>query len=172
MPEEFTEGRLEVTSLPINEDTVFTFKVTLENGAEHIDKCLTKVSQGIFIGILSRWYSAYNITYDYLSELAETDPENNSFNPLVKGLSEINHSYNFTTPSDFKQLVVVIPKDYPNLTGIQTSAQDFGIEAFDIISDIPLKVPGVEEDIIYKVYVYKQPLAMYHSNVTFKFKTD
>ena len=172
LPEEFTEGRLEVTSLPINEDTIFTFKVTLENGAEHIDKCLTKVSQGIFIGILSRWYSAYNITYDYLSELAETDPENNSFNPLVKGLSEINHSYNFTTPSDFKQLVVVIPKDYPNLTGIQTSAQDFGIEAFDIISDIPLKVPGVEEDIIYKVYVYKQPLAMYHSNVTFKFKTD
>ena len=83
---------------------------------------------------------------------------------------EIIHSYNFTTPNDLKQLVVAAPKDYPDLASIKTSAQDFGIEAFDIINDIPFIVPGVEENVIYKLYIYRQPLAMYHSEVTFKFK--
>ena len=169
-PEDFTDGSLTVVSLPIFEDTTFTFKVTMENGVEHEDSCLTKVSQGVFVGILSRWYSGYNITYDYLEQLSRTDPENNTFESLSDDVLEITHSYNFTTPEDLKQLIVAVPKDYPDLASIKTSAQDFGIEAFDIINDIPLTVPGVDNDVIYKLYIYKQPLAMYHSEVTFKFK--
>lgn len=65
-PEDFTDGSLTVVSLPIFEDTTFKFKVTMENGVEHEDTSLTKVSQGVFVGILSRWYSGYNVTYDYL----------------------------------------------------------------------------------------------------------
>ena len=169
-PEDFTEGNLTVVSLPIFKDTTFKFKVTMENGVEHEDISLTKVSQGVFVGILSRWYSGYNVTYDYLEQLALEDPENNTFKPLAGDMLEIIHSYNFTTPNDLKQLVVAVPKDYPDLASIKTPAQDFGIEAFDIINDIPFIVPGVEENVIYKLYIYRQPLAMYHSEVTFKFK--
>lgn len=169
-PEDFTDGSLTVVSLPIFEDTTFKFKVTMENGVEHEDTSLTKVSQGVFVGILSRWYSGYNVTYDYLEQLARTDPENNTFEPLADDVLEIIHSYSFTTPEDLKQLIVAVPKDYPDLASIKTPAQDFGIEAFDIINDIPFVVPGVEENVIYKLYIYRQPLAMYHSEVTFKFK--
>ena len=169
-PEDFTEGNLIVVSLPIFKDTTFKFKVTMENGVEHEDTSLTKVSQGVFVGILSRWYSGYNVTYDYLEQLALEDPENNTFKPLAGDMLEIIHSYNFTTPNDLKQLVVAVPKDYPDLASIKTPAQDFGIEAFDIINDIPFIVPGVEENVIYKLYIYRQPLAMYHSEVIFKFK--
>ena len=169
-PEDFTEGNLIVVSLPIFKDTTFKFKVTMENGVEYEDTSLTKVSQGVFVGILSRWYSGYNVTYDYLEQLALEDPENNTFKPLAGDMLEIIHSYNFTTPNDLKQLVVAVPKDYPDLASIKTPAQDFGIEAFDIINDIPFIVPGVEENVIYKLYIYRQPLAMYHSEVTFKFK--
>ena len=56
------------------------------------------------------------------------------------------------------------------MASIKTPAQDFGVEAFDIINDIPFVVPGVEENVIYKLYIHRQPLAMYHSEVTFKFK--
>lgn len=169
-PEDFTDGNLTVVSLPIFKDTTFKFKVTMENGVEHEDTSLTKVSQGVFVGILSRWYSGYNVTYDYLEQLALEDPENNTFEPLAGDVLEIIHNYNFTTPNDLKQLVVAIPKDYPDLASIKTPAQDFGVEAFDIINDIPFVVPGVEENVIYKLYIYRQPLAMYHSEVTFKFK--
>ena len=169
-PEDFTEGNLTAVSLSIFKDTTFKFKVTMENRVEHEDISLTKVSQGVFVGILSRWYSGYNVTYDYLEQLALEDPENNTFKPLSGDMLEIIHSYNFTTPNDLKQLVVAVPKDYPDLASIKTPAQDFGIEAFDIINDVPFVVPGVEENVIYKLYIYRQPLAMYHSEVTFKFK--
>lgn len=169
-PDNFTDGYLAVVSLPIYEDTIFKFKVTMENGAEHEDTSLTKVSQGVFVGILSRWYHGYNVTYDYLEKLAAEDPENNTFEPLAGDVLEITHNYNFTTPEDLKQLIVAIPKDYPNLASIKTPAQDFGIEAFEVIDAIPLAVPGIDSDVIYKLYIYRQPLAMYHSEVIFKFK--
>ena len=88
-PEDFTEGSLTVVSLPIFKDTTFKFKVTMENGVEHEDTSLTKVSQGVFVGILSRWYSGYNVTYDYLEQLALEDPENNTFKPLAGDMLEI-----------------------------------------------------------------------------------
>lgn len=170
-PTDFVDGVRIVQSLPIFEDTTFTLKVILENGAEHIDKCITKVSQGIFLGLLPKWYTASNVTYQYLEELVTTDPTNNTFDPLPNNVYDMPHSYNFTTPEELKHLFVAIPKDYPDLVEIKTDAQSFGIDAFNVINDIPFKVPYVENDVIYKLYVYKQALAMYHSDVVFKFKT-
>ena len=72
--------------------------------------------------------------------------------------------------SQLKHLFVAIPKDYNDLIGVVTPAQEFGIEAFDVISDIPFKVPGAPEDVIYKLYVYREALAMLNSEVTFKFE--
>lgn len=40
-----------------------------------------------------------------------------------------------------------------------TKSQSFGVDAFNIINDIPLSVPGVEKDIIFKVYIYKEALS-------------
>ena len=64
-----------------------------------------------------------------------------------------------------------MPKNYPDLVEVITPAQNFGIEAFDVISDIPFQVPGAINDVIYKLYVYKQVLAFLNSEVTYKFQS-
>nr|DAU17980.1 MAG TPA: hypothetical protein [Bacteriophage sp.] len=38
---------------------------------------------------------------------------------------------------------------------MSTTPQKFGVDAFDVIDMIPLKVPGVEKDIIFKIYIYR-----------------
>jgi hypothetical protein len=52
-----------------------------------------------------------------------------------------------------------------------TKSQNFGIDAFDVIDMIPLTVQGVKNDIIYKVYVYRQALSSLNQEVTFNFKS-
>ena len=52
-----------------------------------------------------------------------------------------------------------------------TKSQSFGVDAFDVINNIPLSVPGVEKDIIFKVYIYRQALATLNSEVTFNFES-
>ena len=63
-----------------------------------------------------------------------------------------------------------MPKSYPDLVEVVTPAQNFGIDAFDVISDIPFQVPGAAEDVIYKLYVYRQALAFLNSEITYKFQ--
>ena len=52
------------------------------------------------------------------------------------------------------------------------SSQKFGIDAFDVINMIPLTVPGVSEDIVFKIYVYKQALSSLNQDVTFNFEHE
>ena len=52
------------------------------------------------------------------------------------------------------------------------SSQKFGIDAFDVINMIPLTVPGMSEDIVFKIYVYKQALSSLNQDVTFNFEHE
>ena len=50
------------------------------------------------------------------------------------------------------------------------SAQMVTVDAFEIINMIPFAIPGSSEDVIYKLYSYKQDLYSLNSDITFKFK--
>ncbi|MGN0967183.1 MAG: hypothetical protein ACI4OP_06350 [Candidatus Coprovivens sp.] len=41
------------------------------------------------------------------------------------------------------------------MESVVTKSQSFGLDAFDIIDSIPLHIEGVEDDTIYKIYVYR-----------------
>ena len=62
-----------------------------------------------------------------------------------------------------------MPKEYPDLVQMTTTSQQFGLESFDIISDIPFEIPGLSNSKIYKIYVFKESLVTLNLEVTFKF---
>lgn len=167
--DQFEMGQLTVQSLPINEDTTFTFRVYYPNGTYLEDTCETKVAFDVFVGILPKWFPASSVSYDYLMELVTSDPTNNSIDHTGSAADEIKHKYDFSSPTELKQIFIAMPKDYPDLIQMTTPSQQFGIEAFDIISDIPFEVPGLDNSKIYKIYVYKESLVTLNLEVTFKF---
>lgn len=167
--DDFELGQLTVKSLPINEETTFTFKVFYPNGTYLEASCTTKVAYDIFVGILPKWYAASNVNYDYLLQLVQSDPENNSIDSSGDLVSEIKHKYNFSSPRELKQIFVAMPKEYPDLVQMTTPSQQFGLESFDIISDIPFEIPGLSNSKIYKIYVFKESLVTLNLEVTFKF---
>lgn len=167
--EDFAGGEYTVDSLPITKDTPFTFKVMYENGTELQAQCMTKVAYLAFIGLLPKWYNGSNVTYDYLLDLIVDDPLNNTIDTSGDSISEIKQKYSFSSPGELKHPFVALPKDYPNLVQLITPSQNFGLEAFDIISDIPMRIPGVAGDKIYKIYIYREALVALNVEVTFKF---
>ena len=167
--DDFELGQLTVKSLPINEETTFTFKVFYPNGTYLEASCTTKVAYDIFVGILPKWYAASNVNYDYLLQLVQSDPENNSIDSSGDLVSEIKHKYNFSSPRELKQIFVAMPKEYPDLVQMTTPSQQFGLESFDIISDIPFEIPGLSNSKIYKIYVFKESLVTLNLEATFKF---
>lgn len=167
--DDFVDGQLIVKSLPLNEDTTFTFRVHYPNGTYLEATTITKVAYDVFIGILPKWYAASNVNYDYLMELVKSDPDNNSIDYSGDSATEIKHKYNFSSPLELKQIFIALPKNYPDLIGMTTPSQQFGIESFDVISDIPFTIPGQENSKIYKIYVFKESLVTLNLEVTFKF---
>lgn len=168
--EDFVDGVLVYKSKPITEDTVFTFKVIYSNGTELTAECMTKVAFGVFVGLLPKWYPGSNITYDFLMELINEDPDNNNKYADTDNLEAITHSYKFTSPTDMKHPFIAVPVSYPDLKTMVTESQHFGIEAFNVINDIPISIPGASKDVIYKIYIYKEALVAFNSEITFKFE--
>lgn len=168
--EDFKDGFHSIQSNPVTEDTVFKFVVTLISGVEHTVTCTTKVALPVFVGLLPQWKPAYTVSFEYLQELVGADSINNEFTAFGDEAFEITHKYNFSTPEELKHLFIAMPKSYPDLVEVITPAQNFGIDAFDVISDIPFQVPGAAEDVIYKLYVYRQALAFLDSEITYKFQ--
>lgn len=172
---ESDRGHHSTNSLPIVEDTTFTLKVYYCTGAVLQDTWLTKVSFGLFVGLLPQWYTGSLITWEYLQQLAKEDSYNNKFyGGLCKDhLETLKHKFNFSSPTDPKHIFVVVPKDYPDLYQMSTPSQQFGLDAFDIIDTIPLKIPELSEDTLYKVYIYKQVLVTLGDvEVTFNFNNE
>lgn len=166
----FDNGCVTVNSLPLYADAEFTFKVVYTNGSVHEVTKTVKCYLPVFVGLLPKWKFANTITMDYLIELCREDTEGtqNRFLNYGKDLESISFKYSFKDPS-LRHPFLVIPASYPNLESMITKSQSFGIDAFDIIDMIPLSVPGVEEDIIFKVYVYRQALSSLNQEVTFNF---
>ena len=166
--EDFENGCVTVDSLPIIEDTEFTFKVTYTNGAMHEESITVKVALPIFVGLLPKWKFGNVVTWNYLEELASEEPNNNQFISSSNNLNQISINYGFQD-AKLRHPFVVVPVSYPDLDNMSTTPQKFGIDAFDVIDMIPLKVPGVEKDIIFKIYIYRQALSSLNQEVTFNF---
>ena len=166
--EDFENGCVTIDSLPIIEDTEFTFKVTYTNGAVHEESITVKVALPIFVGLLPKWKFGNVVTWNYLEELASEEPNNNQFISSSNNLNQISINYGFQD-AKLRHPFVVVPMSYPDLNNMSTTPQKFGIDAFDVIDMIPLKVPGVEKDIIFKIYIYRQALSSLNQEVTFNF---
>lgn len=168
--EDFKSACITVDSQPILKNTKFTFKVYYTNGAYHEVSTSTLCSYLLFIGLLPKWKFANTITMEYLKELQDSDNEGtqNRFFSIGQDFSTITFKYKFQD-SELRAPFVVIPEVYPNLESMSTQAQEFGIDAFEVINKIPLTIEGVPDDIIYKIYVYKQALSSLDQEVTFNF---
>lgn len=171
--EDFEDGCVTVDSLPLQTDAEFTFKVYYTNGSVHEVSETVKCYMPVFVGLLPKWKTASTITMDYLVQLCKEDPDGtqNRFLNQGKDLSSFTFRYQFQDPQ-LRHPFIVIPESYPNLESMVTSSQKFGIDAFDVVNMIPLSVPGVEEDIIFKIYVYRQALSSLNQDVTFNFEQE
>lgn len=170
--EDFEETRcITVDSEIMYADTEFTFKVTYINGAVHEETKIVKCSIPIFIGLLPKWKFGNTVTFQYLQELAIEDNINNKFYSVGDNVQEILHKYDFQDKS-LKHLIAVVPISYPDLEQMRIPSQQFEVEAFDVIDMIPLQIPTVPKDIIYKIYIYRQALSSANQETIFKFKKD
>ena len=168
--DQFENGQYSVNSLPITEDATFTFKVYYSNGVIAEATSTTKVGYSMFVGILPKWYTASNITWEYLQNLIKEDPTNNKIDDSGDSVKEIKMKYDFSSPKEPKHLFLAIPKEYPKLVQMTTPSQQFGPDAFDIINDIPLNIPGMTQSKIYTLYVYREALIALSTEVTYKFE--
>lgn len=156
-----------IDSEPITEDTEFIFKAFYLNGSEHEVNAMTKLSLPVFAGILPKWKPGQNVSFSYLEELCGEDSTNNKFYALGQDLTKVEHKYNFKN-IELKQPILAVPYNYPSLYQMCTPSQQFGIDAFNIV-DVPMKVPGANEDIVYKLYIYKEALVQLNIPVNFTF---
>lgn len=168
--EAFEDGCVTVNSLPLYEDSEFTFKVYYTNGAVHEETKPVKCYLPVFVGLLPKWKFGSTVTMDYLIQLCREDSKGtqNRFLNYGKDLKTFTFKYNFTDPQ-LRHPFIIVPAAYPNLDTMVTKSQSFGTDAFDVIDMIPLSVPGVEKDIIFKIYIYRQALSSLNQEVTFNF---
>lgn len=172
--EDFESSRcINVTSNPIEEDTEFTFKVEYTNGSSHEVTTITKISMPIFIGLIHKWKVGDTLTYQQLFDLWESDKQNNQFYDKDVNITQIVHKFNFVDDledKDLKQIILVLPDNYPDLYQMCVPSQQFGIEAFDDVRKMPFQIPGADAT-LYKMFIYKQPLSQLHQKTTFNFET-
>lgn len=171
--EDFKDGCITVDSEPLLKDASFTFKVSYTNGSEHEETKTVKCYMPAFVGLLPKWKTASTITMDYLIKLCEEDTEGtqNRFINQGSDLQSFTFKYVFQDAS-LRHPFIVIPESYPNLENMTIKSQSFGIDAFDVINNIPLQVPGIEETMIFKIYVYRQALSSLNQEVTFNFEHE
>lgn len=167
-------GQATVKSLPIIEDTEFTVEVYYYGIDEPVTASTTvKVGFAAFIGIIPKYETASTISWDRLVELANSDPTNNKFfSTRAESISNLELRYDFETPGDPKQILVAVPADYPDIVEMATSSQQFGIDAFNVVQQVPLNIKlenGVIKTMLYKYFVYKQAIVTLSTKVTFKF---
>ena len=171
--DDFKDGCITVDSEPLLEDAEFKFKVTYTNGSVHEQTATVKCYMPVFVGLLPKWKTGSTITMDYLIQLCEEDTDGTQDRFINYGgdLKSFTFKYVFTDAS-LRHPFIVLPESYPNLETMVTKSQSFGVDAFNVINNIPLKVPGVEKDIIFKIYIYKEALATLNQEVTFNFETE
>lgn len=164
--EDFAEGCKTITSTPITENTTFKVEVVFSNGMIQEESVLVKAIPPIFVGIIPKFQSGCNLSYDRLQDLIRKDKVNNK---IVKEQSKtVEHHYNFIDPK-YKKLFIAVPAENYELVQMVTPSQQFGVDAFDVCI-FPIRLPNINRDIHYKMYIYKQALSNMNLNVSFNFK--
>ena len=168
---DFVDGVISINSLPVQEDTIILVKVYNTDGTTYETSQTIKCNMPVFVGLLPKWKFANTITMEYLNQLVaeDFDGTQNRFFNYSKDVSSIAFKYVFQDAS-LRHPFIVLPINYPNLDSIVTKSQSFGIDAFDVIDSIPLHIDGVEEDVIYKIYVYREALLGLNSIITYNFE--
>lgn len=168
--EEFTCVTREVG--PIYEDTKFDFRIYQSNNDEHNEYTDTKITYPVFVGYIPKWLPGNQVKYSHLLKQSESDKENNVFYEKTKYMREVEHTYNFDLEDPVK-LIIAVPMDYRDLHKVQNNVQTFGIQdfetdKFDKVYQTTFLVG--KKDVLYKLYIYKQPLVRFNSDVIFKFR--
>lgn len=158
-----------IKSNPITEDTEFVFKAYYLNGSSHSVSATTKVAMPVFIGIIPYHRFGDTLSYQDLLDLYFADSVNNKFYDKDIKLSEIEQNFNFVEDSEYK-FIVALPENYPDLFQMKTASQQFSRDAFNTVTALPLHLPNTENAIIYKYFIYKQPITQCTIPVTFIFK--
>lgn len=168
--DDFEDGCITLDSKPLYSDSEFTFRVYYTNGAVHEETKIVHCYLPVFVGLLPKWEFGNVLTMERLIELSSEDIDGtqNKFLNYGKDLKSFTFGYRFQD-ADLRHPFVVLPESYPDLDNMTTSSQKFKIEAFDVIEMIPMRIPGVSKDIIYKMYIYKQALSSLNQDVTFNF---
>lgn len=168
--EDFKDGCITIDSEPLFQDAEFTFRVYYTNEAVHEETKVVHCYLPIFVGLLPKWEFGNVITMERLIELSNEDIEGtqNRFLNYGKDLKTFTFGYKFQD-ANLRHPFIVLPESHSNLQNMTISSQKFGIDAFDIIDMIPMHIPGVDQDIIYKMYIYKQALSSLNQDVTFNF---
>lgn len=167
------QGRATVMSNPILEDTVFTVEVYYQGLPNPITaEKLVKVGYGVFVGIIDKYQVTTAITWDDLLRLTRNDPTNNKFfTGAVDSIPDIEMDFDFESPEP-KQILIAAPSTCPDISEMFTKSQQFGIDAFNIIQQIPLTITlsdGTTKSVLYKYTTYKQGLVKLSTKVNFKF---
>ena len=168
----FVNGYYSDTSLPLEgESTTFRFRVCYINGTCLEAQSITKIGRYMYIGLLPKWYNGSNVSYEYLESLVETDPLNNI--KLATEDNIITHVYNFSSPTDPKHIFIAIPKaDNKTLYQMTMPSQQFSIDAFDVLEDLPIVYPD-GTTVVYTMYIYKETLVgLSNVEITFKFNSN
>ena len=166
-------GGATVVSNPILEDTTFTLEVYYQDvDSPTTDSVLVKVGYGIFVGIIDKYQVTTAITWNDLVQLTRSDPDNNKMvSASGNTIQDIEMNFNFESQTP-KQILIAAPTTYPSISEMSTSSQQFGIDAFNLVNQIPLQVDldgQNTQQVLYKYMVYKQGLVKLSTKVTFKF---
>lgn len=166
-------GQATVRSNYIMEDTTFTVEVYYYDiSSPTTASTIVKVGYGVFVGIIDKYTSASTITWADLKQLTLSDPTNNKFFATAgDGVPDIEMDFDFAS-STYKQILVAVPATHPSISEMSTSSQQFGIDAFNVINQIPLSFElesGDTQSVLYKYMVYKEGIITLSTKVTFKF---
>lgn len=165
--DDFLDWEYAVQSKPVYKNTTFTLKVSFMNGSDLTAQSVTNVSYGIFVGIVDKMCMPRDLSYNTLLNLVEQ----NENNKLYTEDKTIVHKYSFNSPLDPKKLTLVIPSEYNQLNYMHTASQHFGVDAFTV-EEVPFVISGIDGTVLFTVYMYKEPLMAFNSEVTFKLNNN
>lgn len=152
------------------EDTEWKVVFHYSDGQSITDTASTKLSYPIFIGAIPYWWNAQeDITMNSLREKTNEDPDNCKFyTKYGPEVTTVNSTFNFTDVQQ-RSIVVVTPKNYPDLDKLVTPTQEIHADAF--AKWVQPMHPNVSQvGVLYKIYVFNQPLVKLNQDLKFYFK--
>ncbi len=154
------------------EDTNWKVVFHYSNGQTITDTATTKLSYPMFIGALPYWWNAQeDITMNSLREKVKEDPENcKFFTHLGPDIKKLKASFNFET-AEKRSIVIVVPKDYPDLVKLITPTQTVTEGAFAKWLQ-PMYPNNATVGVVYKIYVFNQPLVKLNQTLKVSFTAE